>query len=224
VKKRFPTHGSKLRFLDVGCFEGELLDLLRTKTDWQTCGLDPNSKAVAIAQGKGHQVWQATAEDAPYMVPDSARFDLIYLGQTIEHLNDPIKVLGRLRMLLAPGGAVVLSTPNLDSKQIDLFGPTWAHWHMPYHRMLYSPRSMKLLADKAEMKLDRCTTHSNPYWSVMTLWLNQFGLGGVVPHGKNPPPILCSEAVDLTIYSRWFYNWRGRGDYLYAMLSSKEDA
>ncbi len=223
VKRRFPTHGRKLRFLDVGCFEGELLDLLRTKTDWQTCGLDPNSKAVAVAQGKGHQVWQATAEDAPYMVLDDARFDLIYLGQTIEHLNNPIKVLGRLKMLLAPGGAIVLSTPNLDSKQIDLFGPTWAHWHMPYHRVLYSPRSMKLLAGKVEMTLDKCVTHSNPYWSVMSLWLNQLGLCGAVPHGKNPPPVLCSEAVDLSIYSRFLYNWRGRGDYLYAMLSPKEE-
>jgi len=222
VKRTCPAKGKSVRFLDVGCFEGELLDRLKEVTDWQLAGLESNSKAVTVARGKGHDVWQASAVDAPYVVPQGMAFDLIFLGQTIEHLSEPSKILRRLRMLLAPGGAIVLSTPNLDSKQIDLFGPTWAHWHMPYHRALYSRKSIKLLAEKSDLRVNKLVTHSNPYWSVMSLWLNQFGLAGAVPHGQNPPAELCVRAADLAIYSKYLWNWRGRGDYLYAMLSPRE--
>jgi len=53
---------------------------------------------------------------------------------------------GRLRLLLAPGGVLVCSTPNLDSKQIAWFGPVWAHWHPPYHRYIFSKRGFRALA------------------------------------------------------------------------------
>ncbi|CAN5397323.1 hypothetical protein BH10PLA1_BH10PLA1_09390 [soil metagenome] len=221
VKRKFPATGNRVRFLDVGCFEGELLDDLKSATDWKLAGLEPNAKAVTVVREKGHDVWQANAGDAPYVVPQGMQFDLIFLGQTIEHLSEPSKMLRRLSLLLAPGGAIVLSTPNLDSKQIDLFGPTWAHWHIPYHRALYSRKSIKLLAEKSDLQVDKLVTHSNPYWSVMSLWLNQFGLAGAVPHGQNPPAELCVRATDLTIYSKYLWNWRGRGDYIYAVLSPR---
>ncbi len=218
---RFPWHGRRLSFLDVGCFRGELLDKLKTATDWDLAGLEPNERAVAVAREKGHKVWPASAADAPYVIPEGVSFDLIFLGQTIEHFTDPVGVMRRLRMLLAPGGAIVLSTPNLDSRQIDLFGPTWAHWHIPYHRALYSRRSIELLASQSELRMDKFVTHSHPYWSAMSLWLNEFGLAGAVPHGQSPPTRHCARAVELSQYARWFWNWRGRGDYLYAMFSPR---
>ena len=120
----FPRRGGRVRFLDVGCFDGKLLDELREAT-----------------------------------------------------------VLRRLSTLLAPGGRLVLSTPNLDSKQIELFGPTWAHWHMPYHRTLFSRKSLNRLARCANMEMVRSATYSHPYWTALSLQLNDLGLGGAVPHG-----------------------------------------
>ncbi len=38
--------------------------------------------------------------------------DVVFL-QTIEHVHDPTRVLGHLRSLLAPGGVVYVSTPNV---------------------------------------------------------------------------------------------------------------
>jgi SAM-dependent methyltransferase len=40
-------------------------------------------------------------------------FDAVVFLQTIEHVADPVAVLTRLRTLLADGGAVYVSTPNL---------------------------------------------------------------------------------------------------------------
>ena len=40
-------------------------------------------------------------------------FDAVVFLQTIEHVHDPVAVLGHMRALLAPGGVVYVSTPNV---------------------------------------------------------------------------------------------------------------
>jgi 2-polyprenyl-3-methyl-5-hydroxy-6-metoxy-1,4-benzoquinol methylase len=44
---------------------------------------------------------------------ETETFDAVVFLQTIEHVQDPVAVLSHLRSLLAPGGAVYVSTPNL---------------------------------------------------------------------------------------------------------------
>lgn len=209
---------ASVRFLDVGCFEGDLLDKLKQKTQWQLFGLEANPKAVQAARGKGHRVWLSSAEDAPFSVPEEQSFDLIFMGQTMEHLDDPLAALNRLRPLLAPGGAIVVSVPNLDSKQVEFFGPTWAHWHMPYHRTLLSRRALRQLARLAGMKVDRLRTRTHPYWTTMSVQLNRLGLGAVVPHTAYFSNVMAMHGTRLTGWCRLLWDWRGRGDYLFAVL------
>jgi SAM-dependent methyltransferase len=152
------------------------------------------------------------------VIPPPRAFDILFLGQTIEHLDDPLAVLRRLVNLLAPGGVLVLSTPNLDSRQIDLFGPTWSHWHPPYHRTLFSRKSLELLGRGAGLEMARCRSHSHPYWSGLSLRLHAMGLGAAVPHGLEIPAELKPAALGLAAWSRWNWDWRGGGDYLFAVF------
>jgi SAM-dependent methyltransferase len=207
-----------VRLLDVGCFEGELLAQLKTLTKWKLFGLESNAKAVEVARSKGHQVWQATAEEAPLIVPEAMAFDLIFLGQTMEHLDDPLAALNRLKLLLAPGGRIVVGVPNLDSKQVEFFGPTWAHWHMPYHRTLLSRRALRHLARLAGMKVERLRTRTHPYWTTMSVQLNRLGLGAVVPHSAIFPNMIAMHGTRLAGWCRLLWDWRGRGDYMVAVL------
>lgn len=207
-----------VRLLDVGCFEGDLLAQLKAKTQWKLFGLEANGKAVEVARSKGHSVWQATAEDAALVIPERQQFDLIFLGQTLEHLDDPLIALNRLKLLLAPGGAIVVSVPNLDSKQVELFGPTWAHWHIPYHRTLLSRRALRRMAQLAGMKVERLRTRTHPYWTTMTVQLNRLGLGAVVPHGVIFPDPIAVHGIQLAGWCRMLWDWRGQGDYMVAVL------
>ncbi len=213
--------GGQIKFLDVGCFDGKLLNAITKVTDWKTYGLEPNSKAAELARREGHQVWQGFAEDATFVVPQDMSFDVIHLGQTIEHLGDPLTVVRRLRGLLKPGGRMVLSTPNLNSKQIDLFGPTWSHWHPPYHRFLFSPKSLKMMAKLADMELVRTRSYSHPYWTCMSVQLNKMGVGAAVPHTVNFSDEVVNEALSLTFWSKWLWDWRGRGDYLVTVFRKR---
>jgi SAM-dependent methyltransferase len=221
VKDRVSPGNSNVRFLDIGCFEGGLLDELKSRTKWKLFGLEANAKAVEVAKSKGHNVWEATAEDAALVVPHDMNFDVIFLGQTIEHLDDPLIALNRLRLLLAPGGEIVVSVPNLDSKQVELFGPTWAHWHMPYHRTLLSRKALRRLAKLAGMRVEGLRTRTHPYWTTMSVQLNRLGLGAVVPHTALFSNVMAMHGTRLTGWSRLLWDWRGRGDYMLAVLRNE---
>jgi len=222
LPSRFRTSDAQVRMLDVGCFEAGLLDTVKQRTAWQTCGLEPNSAAVEVARKKGHRVWQCGAEDAPYVVPAEEQFEIIYLGQTIEHFNDPLRVVRKLATMLAPGGVMVLATPNLDSRQVDLFGPTWAHWHVPYHRFLFGRKSLRALGALAGLHQVRCKSHAHSYWTAYSVQLNQLGVAGAVSHMWQPPEEVLKVSRSLAAWSRLLWNWRGRGDYLVAVFEASK--
>ena len=219
ASERHRPDDDKVRFLDVGCFEGSLLKELRKLTRWSLAGVEANEKAAHKARRSDFEVWTATAEDAIYGIPGGKRFDLIFLGQTVEHLIEPQVAIRRLRLLLSPVGEIVLSTPNLESWQLELFGPTWSHWHPPYHRHVFSLRALRHLAQAAELRLQCYRTFSHPYWSALSLELNRAGFGGHVPHGIEFPESTMRKAESLAAWAKLFWNWRGKGDYLYVTMA-----
>jgi len=214
-----------LRFLDIGCFEGMLLDQIRSTTGWISFGLEPNNRAVEITRGKGHHVWCGHAQDAGTLIPQEQQFDVIYMGQSIEHVDDPICVLGHLRRLLAPGGALVVSTPNLDSREIDWFGPTWAHWHPPYHRYIFSRKGLYALARQAGLLPACFQTFSNPNWTALSLVQNRMGLGGSASHAVNFDALIAKKAHRINFWKRIIWNRLGKGDYcFFAMKAATGEA
>lgn len=63
-------------------------------------------------------------------------FDVIVMWQVIEHLADPWSFLDELAKHLAPGGALIIDTPNPDSFQFRLLGGQWTHVDAPRHTTL----------------------------------------------------------------------------------------
>jgi ADP-heptose:LPS heptosyltransferase/glycosyltransferase involved in cell wall biosynthesis/SAM-dependent methyltransferase len=213
-----PRRGMDVRFLSVGCFEGSVLDELKQRTDWSLAGTETNVDAASVARAKGHTIWETNAEDAAFVLPDDRQFDVIYLGGLLEHLENPLLVLRRLRQVLAPGGRIVLETPNLDSKLLDVFGPTWSQWQAPYHRTLVGRRGLHNLAKLAAFRVERLRTRTQTQAAVKSVQLNELGLGATVPDTAEFPPGVASQGVLLTGWARLLWDWRGKGDTLYAVL------
>ena len=61
----------------------------------------------------------------------------------LEHLPDPVSYVNAARGLLAPGGRLVVQTPNLDCWQYRVFGDRWSGLDVPRH--LYNFRRRDLL-------------------------------------------------------------------------------
>jgi len=212
-----PRRTGAPRVLDLACFEGDLLDGFQAD-GWRTFGCEASDRAAETARAKGHRIWSGGIEDALRVIPLAERFDLVIVTHALEHATEPLAALQRAARLLEPDGLILISTPNLDSAQIDRFGPTWAHWHPPFHRFVFSAKTLTGMAAASGLKCLRIRSWSHPYWSWLSLRLNGLGLMGAVPHGLPPDPETRGAAEATALAARLFQNWRGRGDYLYAVL------
>lgn len=95
--------------LDIGCGFGFTVDLAASVLGWRAVGLDPSAMGAAGAAALGADIRQL------YLSADSdlgERFALVIASEVIEHVPDPYPFLALLRGALAPGGTLVLTTPD----------------------------------------------------------------------------------------------------------------
>jgi SAM-dependent methyltransferase len=94
--------------LDIGCGDGYLLTQLASKIDAHLYGVDVYEMEATS--------WTYKMADLTKGLPfDDEMFDLIVLGEVIEHVPDPDYLLEEIWRALKPGGKVIVTTPNLAS-------------------------------------------------------------------------------------------------------------
>ena len=99
------------RVLDLGCASGGLLALLRPRAG-HLAGLELSRSAAAAAAQIGDEVVQGSIED-PDLPFAPGSYDVVVLADVIEHLPRPQAALARAIGWARPGGAVVVSVPNI---------------------------------------------------------------------------------------------------------------
>lgn len=150
------------RILDVGSGDGFHLGVLRDygKKTWTLEGVDTDERAVAIGNRSGLKIHHGSLESVG--LPKES-FDLVLLIQTVEHVVDPPELLRQIRSLLRPGGRLVLVTDNTGSLDFRFFkGCYWGGYHFPRHRYLFNSNTMRVLAAKAELDVEKLTTAISP--------------------------------------------------------------
>lgn len=100
------------RVLDVGCGDGQFLDIAR-QAGWETHGLELSPVSSQAALERGHQVSCGSVTEP--LDPDPGQFDLITVWDLLEHLAEPGRALSLLSRQLKPGGVLVLVTPMMGS-------------------------------------------------------------------------------------------------------------
>jgi 2-polyprenyl-3-methyl-5-hydroxy-6-metoxy-1,4-benzoquinol methylase len=102
------------RVLDVGCASGYLADPLRDlRGVAYVDGVELDPRDAAIARQRCREVTQGSAEDPATWRKLKGPYDAILFGDVLEHLRDPAAALKAARPLLAPGGVVISSVPNV---------------------------------------------------------------------------------------------------------------
>lgn len=101
------------RLLDVGCGEGFALAAF-AEMGWQVEGIDYSRAGVeAMNPAMADRVEQGdffSLLDLRNARGD--RYDLVWLGNVLEHALDPVGLLGSLRRLVMPDGILVVTVPN----------------------------------------------------------------------------------------------------------------
>jgi SAM-dependent methyltransferase len=112
--------------LDIGCYDGSktrlLADLVGAQEIWGTDFLPDR-----LVQAQAHNIRTALVDlNSEQQLPFAdARFDLIFVGDVIEHIFSPDFLLEEIARLLRPGGYALITTPNLASwrnRLVLLFG------------------------------------------------------------------------------------------------------
>ena len=150
------------KILDVGCGDGFHLRLLRDfgKKTWTLEGLDASEMAVEAAGRNGIKVHLGTAESNE--LPEKT-YDLAYLIQTIEHVENPALVLSGICKLLKPNGKLIIVTDNTDSIDFKLFkGGYWGGYHFPRHWNLFNRRALTKIAENAGFEIAKMETVVSP--------------------------------------------------------------
>ena len=72
-------------------------------------------------------------------------FDFINMSHVLEHLFEPKRVLQKCFNMLAPGGELRLSIPNIDSLESRFFGRNWMGLDIPRHIVHFRAKVIKKL-------------------------------------------------------------------------------
>ncbi len=104
--------GDVRKVLEVGCGEGGFSALLKRVRRCETWGVELEPNAARAASRRLDRVLRGDLVAALKRLP-ARSFDAVVFNDVLEHMADPGAALGKVRRLLAPGGVVVASVPNV---------------------------------------------------------------------------------------------------------------
>jgi SAM-dependent methyltransferase len=108
ARELLPPGGS---VLDLGCASGGLLELLRPDAS-HLAGLELSASAAKAAAEVADLLVQGALED-PDLPFEAGFYDLVVLADVLEHLADPLASMRRATGWCKPGGALLVSVPNV---------------------------------------------------------------------------------------------------------------
>lgn len=150
------------RVLDVGCGEGDLLELLAREKGVEGQGLEISSEGVSACLAKGLSVVQGDGDRDLDYFPTKA-FDYAILSKTLQQMRDPRHVLNEL---LRIADQAVVSLPNFGHWRVRLALLTQGR--MPETKALPDPwwstpnihlctlRDFTALCEDLDLRIDAC--------------------------------------------------------------------
>lgn len=153
--------------LEIGTGNGDRMRELAPLIG-RVLGLEPDPKACETARSKGLEVLPGTAEAMPAEIT-AHRYDFILFAHVLEHCLDPMLALRNAADLLAPGGVLLLETPNNAARGLSQQG---AHWHwldVPRHLNFFTEASLRAFAAGAGLQVTGCE-----YWGYVRQFLPEW--------------------------------------------------
>jgi len=112
--------GRNKKVLEVGPATGYITEVLVQRGCRVTC-IEKDPTAAELAQRFCERMIVANVEELDFEAAfGEEQFDVVLLGDVLEHLVDPDTVLAKAATVLAPGGYVVASVPNVAHGSVRL--------------------------------------------------------------------------------------------------------
>ncbi|WJS95743.1 class I SAM-dependent methyltransferase [Flavobacterium johnsoniae] len=138
----------KGKLLDIGAGTGDFL-LTAKNNGWETIGVEPSDRAKNIAKQKGISFVEEISS------LENHSFDAITMWHVLEHVPNLEEQIQELKRLLKPTGTLIIAVPNYKSFDANHYQTFWAAYDVPIHFWHFSKKSIQLLFEKVDMKLEK---------------------------------------------------------------------
>ncbi len=171
-----------MRLLDVGASSGTWLEVAEEE-GLAGVGVELGEATAARARAQGLDVRAGTLEQAlPGL--EGHRFDLITFWDVLEHLQDPRRELRLARGLLAPGGRIAATFPNVEGlyprltyRLLARRTGVWEYPELPVHLYDFAPGTARRLFVGVGFAVERIKTFATPYGFYRSTSLSPERLG-----------------------------------------------
>ncbi|CAM3597809.1 class I SAM-dependent methyltransferase [Flavobacterium chungbukense] len=138
----------KGKLLDIGAGTGDFL-LTAKNNGWETIGVEPSDKAKNIAKQKGISFVEEIS------TLENHSLDVITMWHVLEHVPDLEHQIQELKRLLKPTGTLIVAVPNYKSFDANHYQAFWAAFDVPIHFWHFSKKSIQVLFERVDMKLEK---------------------------------------------------------------------
>lgn len=159
LARRYGQRGTRL--LEIGSGLGHLVGQL--EDSFQTFAVDVNRWALLQSQQVARRTpkAEASAQELPFA---DGVFGVVIIKHVVEHLPQPERAIAEIARVTAPGGLLILSTPNLASLLKPWKGERWIGYLDPTHISLKPPEAWLVLICQAGFRLRR--VFSDGFWDA----------------------------------------------------------
>lgn len=146
MRRRLPVireYARGPRLLDVGCGAGFFIETA-LEAGFDAMGIELSPKAIELAQPEVRG--RITCGDVNVLLAsDPRQFDVVTAFDIIEHTLDPAAFLDDIGRVLAPGGLLVVSTPDTGHWLRPVMRDRWPMLQPHQHTFLFSQPAMRAL-------------------------------------------------------------------------------
>jgi 2-polyprenyl-3-methyl-5-hydroxy-6-metoxy-1,4-benzoquinol methylase len=159
LARRHGQRGSRL--LEIGSGLGHLVGQL--EDSFQTVATDVNhwalKESLNVAPHTSHAA--SSAEELPFA---DGVFGMVIIKHVVEHLPHPERAIAEISRVTAPGGTLILATPNLSSLLKPWKGARWIGYQDPTHIALKPPQEWLSLIRGNRFQVRR--VFADGFWDV----------------------------------------------------------
>ena len=147
------------RLLEIGCAGGAFLKAAR-ELGFTVQGVELSEDACRMARETfGLTVFPGDVIEAHFQ---DGSFDVVFMGDVLEHLPDPVSTLREVHRILAAGGLLVLGVPSQTNSLFSrvgfrIYGAMGKRATValpPYHLFEYRPASLGFLLHECGFRID----------------------------------------------------------------------
>jgi len=148
ISKMISSFPGIRRILDVGCFDGRLLEYLGK--GYERLGVEMHKEAAERARERGASIVAGNYSELP-----SCRIevDAVLAVDVIEHSYDPLEFLACLISAVRAGGIIVITTGNTDALTWRLMGSRYWYCHIAEHLSFMNPQWVQKAAHRLGLEV-----------------------------------------------------------------------